>query len=585
MKESKRESIKKPKFLPLFLITLASCLMVTSLASFFLLLEQKTWIDSKRREKYQERLNSVVEALKVYYETISHDKTVGEYIYGLDEQEALADLKAKLAYFRYNPDFEAYAKASARVYIEDDFYEIDTENVDYVGEELGWNFGWPANGPTTGVYYFVSDISAFSNMDKYEEGKYSFSKTVNNEIKYRYDPWGRAIFGQPDYHYVYDGLYINQDLMTCLPATIVVYEKHEGTDEENKVARITFPVPDSPDYVLIHYKWDLHPYTLVPYERDANWWHGEKEYVIEDDYGFWNVHYTAMKEKSLLELLPVTTWIVLGLISPICALILAVVIAVVLYSRKKMLWSIVEYERTTTERMAHDMKTPLATISAYSERLSDLIAKRNETKEQAGSEGGAVRSDGLSSDTDTNTTEEKIAEYTAGISENVFEMNAKLEKILHFSKMRNANVGSEKKLTDLGDLVKECVKKYQVLFEKKGINVAITGDSFSLNTDRETLLHAIDNLISNCAKYVEPNSEVKIEMSAEKLVFQNRTSQQIDNAEELKKPFVKGEQARGENGTGLGLAMADNDLKMLGYALRLSYENGMFGAAVILGKK
>ena len=48
----------------------------------------------------------------------------------------------------------------------------------------------------------------------------------------------------------------------------------------------------------------------------------------------------------------------------------------------------------------------------------------------------------------------------------------------------------------------------------------------------------------------------------------------------LKKPFVKGDDSRGNKGTGLGLAVADNNLAILGYKLELSSESGEFRARV-----
>ncbi|MBR5057638.1 MAG: hypothetical protein IKX04_03650, partial [Clostridiales bacterium] len=91
---------------------------------------------------------------------------------------------------------------------------------------------------------------------------------------------------------------------------------------------------------------------------------------------------------------------------------------------------------------------------------------------------------------------------------------------------------------------------------------------------------AIDNLFSNCARYADEESTVKIDLSENDIKISNRFSGEIGNLEDLKKPFVKGETARSQKGSGLGLSIADNDLKLLGYKLDLTFENGIFTAIV-----
>ena len=50
--------------------------------------------------------------------------------------------------------------------------------------------------------------------------------------------------------------------------------------------------------------------------------------------------------------------------------------------------------------------------------------------------------------------------------------------------------------------------------------------------------------------------------------------------ESLKKPFVKGDESRGSKGAGLGLAIAESNLDILGYKLELSSESGVFQAKI-----
>ena len=61
----------------------------------------------------------------------------------------------------------------------------------------------------------------------------------------------------------------------------------------------------------------------------------------------------------------------------------------------------------------------------------------------------------------------------------------------------------------------------------------------------------------------------------------NLTDQKIKDASKLKEPFVKGEESRGsENGSGLGLSIADNSLAAAGHKLDINVEGDKFIAAV-----
>ncbi len=71
-----------------------------------------------------------------------------------------------------------------------------------------------------------------------------------------------------------------------------------------------------------------------------------------------------------------------------------------------------------------------------------------------------------------------------------------------------------------------------------------------------------------------------ITLDPENILIINKTDKTYDDADSLKKPFVKGEDSRGGKGTGLGLSIADNNLNILGFKLELVSEEGLFKAIV-----
>ena len=126
----------------------------------------------------------------------------------------------------------------------------------------------------------------------------------------------------------------------------------------------------------------------------------------------------------------------------------------------------------------------------------------------------------------------------------------------------------------LPQLVTECLDEFPDMMTD------ITGSDITLTTDRKVLGQVITNLLSNCDRYKESGSFVYIAITPEALTLTNKTDRSYDDVDSLKKPFVKGDDSRGNKGSGLGLAVADNNLAILGYKLELLSKPGEFIARI-----
>ena len=237
-------------------------------------------------------------------------------------------------------------------------------------------------------------------------------------------------------------------------------------------------------------------------------------------------------------------------IAALAAFVIALVAAVISYNHKKTIWEIFEYRTKTTAAMAHDLKTPLAAMAAYAENL----------------------------EYDVNT--EKRAYYSSRIRENIDYMSKTVEGILDFSKSETGSVKAEIAEIDVHDLIQKEVEAADELFARLEINVEIKGEG-KVKSDRELLEQATRNLIGNVAKYARARTRVDIEIGKEGFTITNLTDQKIKDASKLKEPFVKGEESRGsENGSGLGLSIADNCLAAAGHKLDIKVEGDKFIAGV-----
>ena len=254
---------------------------------------------------------------------------------------------------------------------------------------------------------------------------------------------------------------------------------------------------------------------------------------------------------SLFELFPFQICVVWGLITFVCLLI-AILIARARYLGYKTVYDVMEYRRETTDSMAHDLKTPLAIISAYSENIRE------------------------------ETDPDKLREYAEKMGDTVNSANRLLEGILNFSRSESDSIMIKSEEFYVRSVIEEAVGSRRNFFDAYSINVTIRGEDITIKTDKRLFMQAIENLISNCAEHSENNTEVDILISKRTVEFTNISDHKIENTDELKKPFVKGSESRGVSGTGLGLAIAENDLMRLGYELHLKYVEPKFIATVLL---
>lgn len=263
------------------------------------------------------------------------------------------------------------------------------------------------------------------------------------------------------------------------------------------------------------------------------------------------VRHTTFKTYSVIELFPFQVFFI-GVLIALIFILIAVLIARARYLKMKSIYDVMEYRRVTSDSMAHDLKTPLAIISAYSENMRE------------------------------ETDPDKLREYAEKMGDTVNSANHLLESILNFSRSESAGTELKPEEISVRSVIDKAVESRMNFFDAYDINVTTRGDDIKIKTDKRLFEQAIENLISNCADHSENKTEVDILISKNTIEFTNVSDHKIDNVDELKKPFVKGSGSRGASGTGLGLAIVENDLGRLGFKLRLKYVEPKFTATVVL---
>ena len=413
-----------------------------------------------------------------------------------------------------------------------------------------------------GEYYFIEDMSYLEPYERFlrENGLRNEKQDLDNWYRKGRDPltmwrsdfsrsrWIESVYINREKHTFLPGIirlsYIeNEYKIDCTPADTKGYEYVEFSSEDEKMLLISYRV--APD--LSSKDIDLH---IVPGKYDVIQHLDNDTYNNPELYGIeyektWEVGFNAYKKENVFIVAPYSSAIITAIYLVISA-ITALIFSVIKYQKDKTVWEIFDYRTRTTEAMAHDLKTPLSTIMFYLENLEES------SKEP-----------------------DKVLEYTKNINDKVVTMDHMIGDILLLSRNESGKIVLNIEEISLKELVTESLKEFP------DMETDIKGDDITLTTDRKVLSQVIMNLLSNCDRYKEKDSVVYITISPEALTLINKTDRTYDDVESLKKPFVKGEDSRGNKGTGLGLAVADNNLAILGYKLELASEQNEFRTKVI----
>ena len=173
-----------------------------------------------------------------------------------------------------------------------------------------------------------------------------------------------------------------------------------------------------------------------------------------------------------------------------------------------------------------------------------------------------------------NLNNEKRDHYADCILKNTDYMNRLISDNLSLLKLEYDTSKPGKDKVDLIELSKELIDKYMPLLGGRDVSVDISG-SYLVKGNMAQLSTAIENLISNAVRYVNDKGMINIGGSKKEFFISNTALSLPDmKAEELWKPFVKGDDSRSnENGSGLGLSIAKNIFDRHKFKSLIRYDN------------
>lgn len=223
-------------------------------------------------------------------------------------------------------------------------------------------------------------------------------------------------------------------------------------------------------------------------------------------------------------------------------------------------WRLEEQRRDMVAALAHDLKTPLSVIKAYSESLED----------------------------DTPVNEEQRT-YLRVIAENVDRSTALIKRIQDVSLLEREESRIQRTACDLRAFLCMCVQEYRVQAGKQDVRVEVETASSLASVyalDTEKIRRILDNLVGNSLTVTPSGGTIVLAAREEeqRLILEVRDNGPGFSAKDLKhatEEFYRGDEARSTRGghAGLGLFIVRTLAEQLGGGVALS-NNAEGGACV-----
>ncbi len=198
--------------------------------------------------------------------------------------------------------------------------------------------------------------------------------------------------------------------------------------------------------------------------------------------------------------------------------------------------------------IAHDLRTPITTVSGYAQALADGLVK-----------------------------EEDIKSYLEAIRDKSVGMNDLIQLLFDYTRLDSEGYTLKRENADICETVRECAAALYTDAEAAGMGmeVNIPEEKHILSIDPPQFKRVINNLIINAIRHNEKGNDIGV------IIFEEAGKLNIavadrgrpipeDKAAHIFEPFFMGDESRNSRGgSGLGLSVAGKITGMHGFKLRL----------------
>lgn len=216
-------------------------------------------------------------------------------------------------------------------------------------------------------------------------------------------------------------------------------------------------------------------------------------------------------------------------------------------------------ERMKTElitNVSHDIKTPLTSIVNY----VDLLKKQEMPTPEA-------------------------KEYLEVLDRQAGKLKKLTEDLVEAAKASTGNLTVNFQRTDVNVLLTQSAGEYQEKLQSKDLQLLLTPakDAPAISADGRLLWRVFENLLSNIYKYALPGTRVYLTCEATEtqvtVTFRNISATPLNiSADELMERFVRGDDSRHTEGSGLGLSIARSLTQLQHGEFDLAIDGDLFKA-------
>lgn len=210
--------------------------------------------------------------------------------------------------------------------------------------------------------------------------------------------------------------------------------------------------------------------------------------------------------------------------------------------------------------VSHDLKTPLTSIINY----VDLLKKEP-------------------------MPNERVEEYINILERKSNRLKKLTEDLVEASKASTGVLSVELGRLDLAELADQALGEYEERLQGAGLAVVRTLPDHPVwvMADGRRLWRVMDNLLSNCAKYALEGSRVYMEIHYDDktatLSLKNISRDALNvPVERLMERFVRGDESRSTDGSGLGLSIAQSMTELQKGSFQVDIDGDLFKAMVTL---
>lgn len=204
-----------------------------------------------------------------------------------------------------------------------------------------------------------------------------------------------------------------------------------------------------------------------------------------------------------------------------------------------------------TADVAHDLRTPLATVRSHLEGMIDQIIPPNK-------------------------------ENLESLLEEVNRLTLLIEGLQEISLSDKAIHNFQIEPVELSFYLKETIRRLEPLFQSKGVSLRFTpGDTCFVKSDREALAKILDNLLSNALKFTPSGKNVRLNLKNEREMVIIEVSDEGVGIAAKDLPYIferfyrtDRSRNRGSGGFGLGLTIVKELTEALGGMISVESKPG-----------